>query len=129
SSQTWNHIYARKPLFGLMSALTPIHETWKNDKLGRRSPKKPDRGCRSGSETAPEWPVSSFPETGAAMIATILRACGEINESGFPAGARRMLRFRLRSGAFILPRTLNDSIQTEWLTLDIERPGTGRIAP
>ncbi|MBB3810894.1 hypothetical protein FHS81_003000, partial [Pseudochelatococcus contaminans] len=35
SSQTWNHIYARKPLFGLMSALTPIHETWKNDNLIR----------------------------------------------------------------------------------------------
>ncbi|WP_208394272.1 hypothetical protein, partial [Pseudochelatococcus lubricantis] len=39
SSQTWNNIYARKPLFGLTSALSPIHETWKNDTWCRFCPK------------------------------------------------------------------------------------------
>ncbi|HWB50354.1 MAG TPA: hypothetical protein VG651_14685, partial [Stellaceae bacterium] len=38
SSQTWNNIYARKPLFGLTSALTPIHETWENDNNPAQSP-------------------------------------------------------------------------------------------
>ncbi|MBB3811175.1 hypothetical protein FHS81_003289, partial [Pseudochelatococcus contaminans] len=48
-----NHIYARKPLFGLMSALTPIHETWKNDNLIRDTARSLSIAAKKSAWVAP----------------------------------------------------------------------------